>query len=381
MHILHLTPYYAPAYAYGGVVRSVEGMACALVRRGHAVTILTTDAFDQHNRYTGAMDTVNGGIRVVRARNLSARLRGRLNLSSPLSMRTLARDLLPQADVIHCHEFRTAENLLVTPVATRLGKSLVLSPHGTLALDTGRSGFKRAWDRLLSPALAQRFGQVIGLTDAEVEDARRLWETFGATARFSRIPNGVDLDEYANLPGREVFRQRYRLGDGPVCLFMGRLHMRKGVGVLVEAFKRANVPGAALVIAGPDEGILPILQPKLDNRIILTGYLSGAERLAALAAADVLALPAVGEGLPMVALEAMAAGLPVILSPGCNLPEVGEVGAGVVVEPRVETVEAALRDLLPDESKRRQMGHRARILVNERFTWDSVAAQLEAAYC
>lgn len=380
MHILHLTPYYAPSYAFGGVTRSVEGMVRALARRGHTVTVLTTDALNQHARCAGPADSRQDGIRVARARNLSTWLRGRLNLSTPAELGALARRLLPDADVVHCHEFRTIENLMVTPLAARAGRPLVLSPHGTLALHTGRSGFKTAWDRLFSPALARRFAHVVGLTEAEAAEARALWAAFGARAAFSAIPNGVDPDDYTSLPGRESFRDRYGLGDAPVCLFMARLHPRKGVSVLVEAFQRANVPGARLVLAGPDEGALNRIESRLDERIIVTGYLDGAARLAAFAAADMLALPAVGEGLPMVVLEAMAAGLPVIVSPGCYLPEVAQHGAGLEVEPAVEPLAAALSSLLTDAARRQQMGAAARTLVRDRFTWDAVAARLEAVY-
>ena len=121
MNILHLTPYYAPAYAFGGVTRAVEGMARALAARGHIVTVLTTDALNQQSRYEAALDSRprEGDVRVVRVRNRSVRLRGQFNLSTPLGMGQIAADLLKNADILHVHEFRTAENLLVTPVAAR----------------------------------------------------------------------------------------------------------------------------------------------------------------------------------------------------------------------------------------------------------------------
>jgi glycosyltransferase involved in cell wall biosynthesis len=383
MHSLHVTPYYTPAYAFGGVTRSVEGMTRALVRRGQRVSVLTTDALDQRSRCTGPTEEVVDGVHIYRASNISVWLRGRLNLSTPNTMQPLARQLLPDVDIVHCHEFRTVENLLVTPLAARLSKPLVLSPHGTLALTTGRGRLKVWWDRLLSPALAQRFDQVIGLTAAEMAEAQALWPAFGRRripAAFSVIPNGVDPAAYADLPGRTAFRKQYELGEGPICLFMARLHPRKGVAVLVEAFKHTAVPGARLVIAGPDEGLLTTLRPQLDERFILTGYLDGSARLAAFAAADLFALPATGEGLPMVVLEALAAGLPVILSPGCNLPEVAAQGAGLEVEPAVEPLAAALRQLLTDPDQRERMRAAALRLVHEHFTWDAIAAQLEAVY-
>lgn len=383
MNILHLTPYYAPAYAFGGVVRSVEGMARALVRRGHRVTVLTTDALNETTRDTGPAEAVIDGVRVLRVPNVLPWLRGRLNLSTPAGMPSMARTLLPEMDVVHCHEFRTMENWLVTPLAAKMGKPLVLSPHGTLTRATGRSQFKHVWDRLLSPGIAGRFDHVIGLTQHEIAEVKALWPDFGQGAsatQFSVIPNGIDPDEYAHLNGRESFRARYGLGDGPVCLFMARLHERKGILVLIEAFKQANVPDSRLVIAGPDEGMLGRIRPLLDERMALTGFLDGADRLAAFAAADMFALPATGEGLPMVVLEAMGAGLPVIVSPGCYLPEVAEAGAGLEVEAQIEPLAEVLRRLLEDADLRAQMGQRGQRLIRDNFAWDIVALKLEQVY-
>jgi glycosyltransferase involved in cell wall biosynthesis len=386
LNILHLTPYYAPAYAFGGVTRAVEGMARALAERGHTVTVLTTDAFNQYQRYEDIIDfppKTEGDVIVVRVRNRSVRLRGQFNLSTPLGMDKIATGLLKNVDILHVHEFRTAENLLVTPIAARLGIPMLLSPHGTLTLSTGRGTLKSAWDRLLSPAVARRFGAVVALTRQEAEEARAAWKSFSldpAQTRFEVVPNGVNAEEFTHLSGREAFRARYGLSDAPVCLFLGRLHARKGIEVLVRAFKQANLPDARLLIVGPDEGMLALLQAIKGENTVITGYLDGQDRLAALAAADLFCLPATGEGLSMAALEALAAGLPAILSPGCNLPEVGEVGAGLIVEPQVEPLAQALRDLLSDAERRRLMGAAAQTLVRERFTWMSVAERLEAIY-
>jgi glycosyltransferase involved in cell wall biosynthesis len=150
--------------------------------------------------------------------------------------------------------------------------------------------------------------------------------------------------------------------------------------VLARAFRQADVPGSRLVIAGPDEGMLSALQPSIDQRITLTGFLDAQERVAALAAADVFCLPARGEGLSMAALEALAAGVPVILSPGCNLPEVAEAKAGVIVQPQIEPLVEAIRSLLPNAALRDAMGNSARQLALERFTWEAAAAGLEAEY-
>ena len=82
----------------------------------------------------------------------------------------------------------------------------------------------------------------------------------------------------------------------------------------------------------------------------------------------------------MAALEALAAGIPAILSPGCNLPEAGEAGAALIVEPQVAPLADAIRALMTDPARRESMGTRGRELVRARFTWNVVAEQLEKVY-
>lgn len=385
MRILHLTPYYKPAYAFGGVVRAVEGMATALVKRGHEVTILTTDALDQQGSRILAPEETIDGIRVLRRPNALPWLRARTNLSTPRSMKKTAEAILPGLDVLHVHEFRTLENMLVTPVAQKLNLPIALSPHGTLNLQTGRGRLKTVWDRLLSPGIAQRIDHVIALTEAERMEAETLWNAFATRqkpTRFGVIPNGVDLGQLNKRELAEDFRKRYQLDDAPTALFMGRLHERKGVDLLIKAFQAADVTDARLLIVGPDEGMLTALHALAngDPRIVFTGYLEGNVRLGALAASDLFALAATGEGQPIAALEAMAAGLPVLLSPGCHLDEVDGSGAGFVVEATVASFAEGLRKLLRDEDSRLKMGQRARRLVEEQYAWDGIAERLEDVY-
>ena len=384
MHILHLSPYYRPAYAFGGVARAVEGMAGALVKRGHQVTVLTTDALDQKRRYDGAADEWIDGVRVLRRPNAAPWLRGRLNLSTPRGLKKTAAAILPNVDALHVHEFRTAENLLTLPLAQTFNKPIVLSPHGTLALGVGRSRLKAGWDRLFSGRVARRIDHVNALTETEFDDAKKLWQALGQSQMptFSVIPNGIHLRHFADLPDDADFRRRHGLGEMPTVLFMGRLQRRKGLDALIQAFQQANVEHSRLLIAGPDEGMMKAIQALAadDERIVIAGYLDGEERRRALAAGDVFALPAVGEGLSMAALEAMASGMPVILSPGCNMNEVETVGAGYVAAPSADAFAVKLRLLLADSDRRARMGKAARQLIAQKYTWDTIAKQLESVY-
>jgi glycosyltransferase involved in cell wall biosynthesis len=376
MHILHIVPYYAPAWTYGGVVSAVTGLATAQALRGNQVTVLTTDTLSPVARNPFRREEIDG-VTVIRCRNLSNTIRGRYNLSQPIGFRQAFQQIAGTVDVIHAHELRTVENLLIS-------RPFVLSPHGTLSHDTGRSAFKRGWDVLFGRMLLRKVQRVAALTSTEAEEAQSLWAMLKLPFPGAGIiPNGIP----ANFTVEGDLRSRYRLGSGPVVLFLGRLHERKGLQYLIPAFAQAarDLADARLLIVGPDEGMLAAAQNlaqqvSMVDRILFTGMLIGADQRAAYASADIFVLPAVGEGLSMAVLEAMAANLPVILTPGCNLPDVEIRGAGLLVSRDIEALAQAIQVLLLDENKRRIMGQQGYTWAHESFTWPAIAAQTELLY-
>ena len=391
MNLLHVIPYFAPAWAYGGVVRATTALTRALAEAGHNVVVVTTDTLSPSERIDTEEEMIDG-VRVIRLRNWSNLLRGKLNLSSPRMFTTTIRALMEEhkTNIVHSHELRTTENLRLAALAKELRVPLVLSAHGTLPYDTGRQAAKQLWDRAFGSKLLPHFAHVVALTGTEADEARAVWAACGVPLpdeRISIVPNGIYLDDFATLPAPEPFRAQWNLGAGPVVLFLGRLQERKGLQFLIPAFAQAveRVPDARLLIAGPDEGMLSIAQAQaeeydLGDRVIFTGLLTGPERLAALAAADLFAMPAVGEGFSMAMLEAMACGLPVLLTPGCNFPEAAEEGAGLVVPREVPALAEALRTLLTAADQRASMGRCAQALIRERYTWAQVAAEMDAVY-
>jgi poly(glycerol-phosphate) alpha-glucosyltransferase len=115
--------------------------------------------------------------------------------------------------------------------------------------------------------------------------------------------------------------------------------------------------------------------------VTFTGPRYSRDKLSVLAAADAFALPSFSEGFSMAVLEAMACALPVLLTPGCNFPEVARGGAGIEVAPDAAAVEAGLRALCSmSPAQRRDMGVRGRRMVEQRYTWDAVARQMTELY-
>ncbi len=389
MNILHVTPYYAPAWAWGGVVTAVTGLSRAQARAGHHVTVLTTDTLGPWRRGPAGASTI-AGVEVWRARTCGVATRARLNLSWPRSFAAAARRLIERgaSEVVHCHELRTVETVIAARIAARAGVPAVLSPHGTLSHETGRTTVKAIWDALLSRRVLPRFRHVVALTSREADEARALWAVHGLPLddeRLSVVPNGVAAA--APVEGSERRAARRRLGvseEDRVVLFLGRLHERKRVPLLLAAFAvfAERCPQARLILAGPDDGGLAgiraaIARHDLARRVVITGMVSDGARRDVLAAADVFTLVGSGEGMPMAALEALAVGVPVVLGEECGLGEVAAVGAGLVAGREVAAIAAALEhvSLAPDGGA--AMRQQARRLAATRFAWPAIARQLD----
>ncbi|HTN77475.1 MAG TPA: glycosyltransferase, partial [Pirellulaceae bacterium] len=166
-----------------------------------------------------------------------------------------------------------------------------------------------------------------------------------------------------------------------------RVSQLKGIEPLVRAFAQlaAQHPQARLVIAGPGDGeevrLTKLIEElHLSARITLVGAVPGRECWQALMEADLFALTSFTEGLPNAVLEALATGLPVLITDACNLPEVAEYDAGRVVAPTVEAITPALHEMLSDTELRKSMSQNARRLIAERFEISRVVDQLEALY-
>jgi glycosyltransferase involved in cell wall biosynthesis len=388
LRILHVTPYYNPATAFGGVVSAVTGMAEAQAALGHHVTVLTTDALTFTTRNPTRHETVNG-VDVIRCRNVSHTVRAKYNLSQPPAFGATFRQLVRDADIVHTHELRTVENLLIGRQ-----KPVVLSPHGTLPYGTGRGGFKRGWDRLFGRSLLRKITAVAALTANEADEVRTVWGELHMTPPLiDLIPNGVTANFAESVQashdqgGPDRLRERYTLGLGPIVLYLGRLHERKGLQFLIPAFAQASSVhrDARLLVVGPDEGMLATAmalteQHGVTGKVRFTGLLQGEDQRAVLAAATLFVLPAVGEGLSMATLEAMAAGIPVIVTPGCNLPDVEDRGAGLLVARQTEAISAALNVLLESPERCREMGAAGQAWVRETFTWPAIAAKTVLLY-
>jgi len=280
---------------------------------------------------------------------------GRLSPSIWWGVRRLLRRLDP--DLVHAHGARAA-----LPLATwrRAARPLIYSVHGY------HFPSKLPGLRALG-ALAERWCSARAAATVFVcEHDRRLAEGHGilAAGRSQVIPNAIPIED---LPAAAPRDDR--------LVFAGRLVEQKNPLMLIEVLDRLRAEEVRLLVIG-DGPLREAMRERaaglgLLGSIELRGALPHDETLDALAEGGILLLPSRWEGLPLVALEAMAIGLPVVAAGVGGLPEVVENGeTGLLVEqPTPEAYAAAVRRLLHERGLRDRLVDRARRRVAERFSW------------
>lgn len=325
LRILHVVPYFEGAWAYGGIPRLATAMVRGLVRRGHRVTVCTTDAGDERSRWRGRREG-------DRARdldlhvfpNVSNALAYHCQLFTPVGLSGFVRRTAASFDIAHLHACRNLPGILAARSLRRAGVPYVLSPNGTAPIIERRFFAKRVLDALGSRRVLDDAARVVAVTEAE---HRQLLALGVSRERIVIVPNPLDVREFDPPPDRRAFRERYALGGSPLVLFLGKLTPRKGVDVLVRAFAQTRARGARLVIAGNDMGAgssvaAAIEETGIAAREIRVGLLRGRERLEAIAAADVVVYPSRDEVFGLVPLEALLAGTPVVVCSDSGCAEV-----------------------------------------------------------
>jgi glycosyltransferase involved in cell wall biosynthesis len=375
MRILHVVQSLDPAW--GGIARVLPELAAGLAAAGDSCRIATLAG----GRY-GTPPAVPG----VELSAFTAASKSRLGRSSHFDRDIAA--LVAEADVVHLHGLWTSQNWSAGRAARGESKPYIMTPHSMMMpWAWNRSWWKKrpiGW--LFEHGNLKRAALLHALSDGEASAIRAL----GFNSQIETIPNGLHVDEYERLPSAEAIMERFpETRDRRWLLFLGRIHPQKGV---VEALQgafdvAASVKDWHFIVGGPDEvGLVKLLKTAaarkgLSDRVTFTGMLGRQDVLACLGRATLLLQPSRSEGLSMSILEALAAGVPVVISPACNMPEVERADAGRIVDPHRGSIAATLKQLITMSSDAlAAIGQRGRSLARERFDWPKLVPQYRKMY-
>lgn len=368
MRVLHVATLVTPDGAYGGPIRVAVNQVRELRRQGVDAVLIAGFQGDRD-----ACEKLLTGIPAVLfpVQTLGRRL-GFAGYSSR-AMRAWLRRHLGSFDLVHFHVARDLITMPAAMITRTIGVPYVLQPHGMIA-DTSHPA-RHVVDMIATRRVLASAASVLVLTSEEREHLSSL----GIPAsRLATMPNGVPLPDTQAQPA-----------DGELCevLFLSRLHSRKRPLEFVRAAEQLvdDYPYARFTLAGPDGGEADRVGQKIlaigNGRVSYEGPVSPNATMERLSQASVIALPSVREPFPMVILEAMSLGRPVIVTRSCGLARVvEEAEAGIVVSDEPGAIIPAIDRLLVDADLRRSMGANAELLIRRRFSINAVAEILIHIY-
>jgi glycosyltransferase involved in cell wall biosynthesis len=292
-----------------------------------------------------------------------------------------------KADVVHVHGLYQFHTLVAASAARRLSTPYVLHIHGALTPyhRSRKTWKKRPYELLIERSNLSRAATVIHMTEAE----RASFNERYSSAQDSVVPAPVAPELFASPEVEEIPPELGAFRGARLVTFLGRLTEKKGLELLVEAFAqvtRAHAD-AHLVIAGPDdEGLGRALLTRaaarrIADRVTLLGLVEGPSKRALLWSSSAFVLPSADESFGIAAAEALACGVPAVVTREVGLSkEIERAGAGIVVDRAVEPLAAAIGHLLGDARSAEALSRGAQRLAQEKFTVDAVCGQLEAVY-
>lgn len=291
-------------------------------------------------------------------------------------------------DLLHLHGLWMYPSAASRQWSQRQQKPTVITPHGMLDPWAVRNAHwkKRIAGWLYENAHLRGAACLHALCAAEAEAIR----AYGLRNPICIIPNGINPP--AAMPAEPPPWQATLPDDAKVLFYLGRLHPKKGLPHLLRAWAAAHSAGEHadpwhLVIAGWAQGghetelKAQAQQLGIQNRVHFVGPQFNAAKHVSYHCADACILPSFSEGLPMTVLEAWSYGLPVLMTPQCNLPEGFQAEAALPIDPEPEHIARGLTTLFAmTDHERTAMGERGQALIAQRFTWPHIAEQMLSVY-
>lgn len=378
MKILHVIPFITPRR--GGSVTAASLISKELSRRGHDVTIATTD-FELDSDFVNTLQEHGVHVEVF-----SYAINIGLFLYSP-SIKKWFRTNSKRFDLIHLHNYRTYQNIPVARHTYKTGIPYVLQSHGSIPAISEKTWLKTLYDVIWGRSILNRACRVVAVSEIE---KRQCFSAGIPDERIEVVPNGVDIERFTSLPPRGQFRKRIGIDQSTrVVLYLGRVHRIKGLGFLVKSFAYLMELDPdidlLLVIAGPDDGYLRELTT-LTNTLGLSSRVRFIEETANIAElyrdADLFVSPSEYEIFGLTPYEALLCGTPALVSKSCGCSSfLDETGYGYSVRyGDIEELGSTMREIIKNPDQYKRLAELAAKHIITHMTWGKATSRMEGIY-
>ena len=384
MKILMLTWEYPPRIV-GGIARVVNDLSKRLIKDGHEVTVVTYRDSADVPEYEN-----DKGVNVYRVDNYMIHPNNFIDWIMQLNFNMLSKatEIINKEggfDVIHAHDW------LVTYAAKSLKNAYDIPIVATIhATEAGRnSGIHDETQRYINDTewlLTYEATEVIVNSNYMKNEIQRL---FGLPFdKINVIPNGINLSNFTGIERDYDFRRQYAMDNEKIILYVGRLVYEKGVQHLIAAMPKilSNYNDAKLIIAGRG-GMMDELRAEasnlgLNDKIYFTGYLNSKQVQKMYKCADVAVFPSTYEPFGIVALEAMLAGVPTVVSDVGGLDEIVTHGVDGMKSyaGNANSIADSVTALLYDHQLATNVSKKAKQKVKDQFNWEKIAQDTHFTY-
>ncbi|MEZ4733815.1 MAG: glycosyltransferase [Caldilineaceae bacterium] len=365
----------------GGVGPVVANLAREQSQIGVTATIWS---LDDRNSFSQAMSDHDLQNVIVKRYNSA----GPMRLGFSWGLCQAATNNSEQFDLLHQHGVWTAISVCTNFFRASTKKPVIIAPHGSLEpVALKRSSLKKMVSSLAYETKNLHNASCLhALSAKEVNDFR----AYGLKNPIAVIPNGISKVWLTSKGSRTSALEKFRLSPNRrIMLFLSRVHPKKGLVLLIKAMAaiRSHLQDWLLVIAGSDESghraeIESLVQKlNLGNYVCFIGPVFGQDKRDIFAACDIFVLPTFSEGAPVVVLEALGAGVPVLTTHGTPWEDLQKQACGWWVPVNENSIANALVEAVnysPD--KLQLMGQRGHKLVSNKYTWESLALKTQSVY-
>ncbi len=357
MRLLFVTPFFEPAWEYGGISRATSGLARALAQAGHDIVVMTTRWHAGH----AAAETLDGF--AVRRFQSPSWLRRRLFPMAPgLEAEIIEEHRHAPFALAHLAGHRSGLAYATGRTLRKMGVPWVVQPHGTHPHHGSRRWLKWTVDRIFAGRLLRDAAAVVAVSNAEAADLPR---------PAIVIPNGVS--SVGTTAGMAACRKEGLL------LFVGNDSSQKRGVVLMDVL--SSLPETRLDLAGRFGGRFRAQFDGFGARVRWLGVLGGSDLAAAYQDATLIVHPASGEAFGLAAFEAALHGTAAVVAGGHGCGEwFGQAGGCVVPPGDTEALCGAVRERLRSRDLRAREVAAVAAFVRSRFRWADVARQHAGLY-